>query len=132
MSNWQLWIYMAVALAYIGYPLFLLMGPAHAHRVRVLALGLVAYGLAGLFWPGGVGDLLLLLAGASVALGLALLFQVSAQGWPWLIAMAYSLSVMGSNSVADPVWVFIAALVFVVGFERTILQGRKAEVTAHE
>lgn len=131
MINWQLVLYMAVALAYIGYPLYLLMGPAHAQRVRVLALGLVAYGLAGVFWPGGADDIVLLLAGASVAIGLGLLFQANPERWPWLLAMAYSLTVLGSSSVTDPVWTFIAALVFVVGFERALLNKGQA-APAHE
>ena len=74
--DWRLLLYMAVVLAYIGYPLYLLMGPARAGQRRTLALGLVAYGLVGVFWPGGAADYLLLIAGASVAVGLAFMFGV--------------------------------------------------------
>jgi len=120
--DWRIWLYMAVALAYIGYPLYMLMGPTHSGHTRVLSLGLLSYGLVGLFWPGGAADAVLLLAGASVAAGLGLMFQVPVRQVPWLLALGYSASVLGSTNVTEPGWTFVAALLFVVAFERTVVR----------
>ena len=120
--DWHIGLYMAVLLAYIGYPLYLLMSPVQESRVRVLAIGLVVYGLAGLFWPGGVSDYLQLAAGFSLVAGMVILFRAPMSGWPWMLAMAYSLAVLGSASVQQPVWTLVAALVFGVGFERTLVR----------
>jgi hypothetical protein len=131
--DWRLLLYMAVVLAYIGYPLYLVMGPARAGQRRTLALGLVAYGLVGVFWPGGAADYLLLIAGASVAVGLAFMFGVPLRSTPWLVALGYSLSVLGSASVTDPIWVFVASLIFVIAFERTVIRAQQSKLeSSHE
>lgn len=130
--EWRLWLYMAVALAYVGYPLYLLMGPAHSGNLRVLSLGLLTYGLVGLFWPGGAADALLLFAGMSVAAGLGLMFQVPLRQTPWLIALGYSASVLGSTTVTEPAWTFVAALIFVIAFERTVVRSHlEAPTSGH-
>lgn len=133
--DWRLCLYMAVALAYIGYPLYMLMGPTHSGQTRVLSLGLLAYGLVGIFWPGGAADAVLLVAGASVAAGLGLMFRVPLRSTPWLLALGYSLSVLGSATVSEPGWTFVAALVFVIAFERTVVRAHlapRASSDAHE
>jgi hypothetical protein len=122
--DWRLWLYLIVLLAYIGYPLYLLMGPPHEGARRTLALQLLAYGVAGLFWPGGLPDYLLVLAGGSASGGLALMFRAPLARWPWLVVMAYSLSVLASHSVVNPVWTLLAGLIFVVCFERALLHHR--------
>lgn len=120
--DWEMGLYMAVVLAYIGYPLYLLMGPVQESHVRVFAIGLVVYGLAGLFWPGAVSDYLQLISGASLVGGLAILLRAPLRGWPWLLAMAYCLAVLGSPNVEQPIWTLIAALIFGIGFEYAFLR----------
>ena len=117
--DWRIVLYMALALAYLGFPLYLLMGPAHAGSKRVLALGLLVYGLAGLFWPGLENGFVLFLSGGSAIAGLALLFRAAPGQLPWMLVMAYCLAVMASPEVSEPGFVLAAAIVFTAGLERT-------------
>lgn len=126
--DWELYFYMALALAYIGYPLYLLMGPPHAGSRRVLSLGLVSYGLAGLFWPGLDNGVMLFLCGGMAVAGLGLLFRVQGDRAPWLLAMAYCLAVLGAEGAGQPGFVLAAAIVFVVALERALRPAAPEEV----
>jgi len=44
------------------------------------------------------------------------------------VALGYSLSVLGSASVTDPIWVFIASLIFVIAFERTVIRAQQSRL----
>jgi len=125
--DWTLIFYMALALAYIGYPLYLLMVPPHAGSRRVLSLGLLSYGLAGLFWPGLENGVVLFLCGATAVAGMALLFRVPASRMPWLLTMAYCLAVLGASGAGEPGFVLAAAILFVVGLERALRNPVTAE-----
>lgn len=120
--TWHIWLYLAVLLGYLAYPLYLLMGPPHEGARRTLGLQLLAYGLAGLFWPGALPDYLVIIAGASASAGLALLFRRPPSRLPWLIVMAYALGVLGSHTIMNPLWTLLAALIFVAAFERALLR----------
>jgi hypothetical protein len=68
-----------------------------------------------------------------VAVGLAFMFGVPLRSTPWLVALGYSLSVLGSASVTDPIWVFVASLIFVIAFERTVIRAQQSKLeSSHE
>ena len=100
--DWRTLFYLGLALAYIGYPLYLLMGPAHAGQRKVLSLGLLAYGLAGLFWPGMENSFVHFLCGGMVVSGLAMMIAIPVNRAPWLLLMAYCLAIMSSPEVVEP------------------------------
>jgi len=118
--DWRTLFYMGLALAYIGYPLYLLMGPPHAGHRRVLTVGLIAYGLAGLFWPGLENSVVHFLCGGMVVAGLAMVMSVPLNRTPWLLLMAYCLAILSSPEVVEPGFTMLAAIVFAGSLERAL------------
>jgi len=126
--------YVLIALIYIGYPLYYLMTQPNEGKTRVMGLGLMAYGLIGLFWSEAGGMTMVCIGALMAVLGFGVYFRIVEECFLWLLFMGYALIMMAWPETVDPIFKFAGALVLAIGFEHcmSIVRARASREAEEE
>lgn len=130
--DWRTAIYMLLALLYAGYPLYLITSKQDIRKTRVLALGLVMYGLLGSFWHDLHTVPVTIVASMMIATGFGLYMDVLAEKLLWILALGYAIMLLTWPVPLDPVADLIAAFVVVIVIDQCFNAMQKKSRTRGE
>jgi hypothetical protein len=125
--DWRTALYVLIGLLYVGYPLFYITSKRDVGKTRVLAMGLVLYGLLGTFWHDMHTVPVAVVSSMMIAFGLGLYLRVVSECFLWLLAIGYSILLLTWPTYLDPLIDLAAAFLVVVGFDRCIAAARRKQ-----
>ncbi|MBI2423987.1 MAG: hypothetical protein HYV27_14235 [Candidatus Hydrogenedentes bacterium] len=121
----HLFVYVFLALVYVGYPLYYLMTRPTSGRRRILGLGLMVYGLLAVFWPQQTNGWVICLGSVMMIYGFGVYFGIVCQHPIWLAVMAFCQAVIVWPEIDEPLTTLAAAIVLIAGFERCTVEVRR-------